>query len=537
MSFSFGNPEYRFGSAAFVTRAELKKAGMFEQTDSAIYCGLFEGKPLFYDCDGGAIIIGGARSGKLTTILAQNICHGIGSGASNLILDMKGELAAISQNQTPDQKYCYYWNPLGLHGLPQHKVNPVDYLRWSSPSLYADVKVLVESLIPRSGAANSEYFELRGREYLEAICLVLIKINGVLTLPDLYRAINLIPLNNERWKDLAREMRFSGISLCQRVEEEIHASRQDSSGGSKGIIGEMFKALACLSDPVLLESVSPPFDFSLADPCSSGQLVNLYMICPAETVEVWAPVIKSNFTGAMIYKSRRPNSPRQNWILDECGQLSNYELVAKMFSYGAGIGIRPLAVFQTTSQMENLGKKAKDIIMSSAALQMYFSVRDLPSAETVSKMLGAATLDYDDPVQQGRAEIETRDVLRNLLSGTDPFQDVQKLIQKSYESRHLSKQRRLLNTPDEVLNTPSDRMFLFADGLSGPVYAERAPYWTQRFMAGRYHPNPYHPPHDNVQVQTYWGRRTRKVITQNVPEEFADYPQYRSGKWSFIEGY
>jgi type IV secretion system protein VirD4 len=82
---------------------------MFKQTEAAIYCGLFEGQPLFYNSDGGAIIIGGARSGKLTTILAQNICHGIGSGASNLILDMKGELAAISVDQIPTIRLMTAW--------------------------------------------------------------------------------------------------------------------------------------------------------------------------------------------------------------------------------------------------------------------------------------------------------------------------------------------------------------------------------------------------------------------------------------------
>ncbi|WP_299962291.1 type IV secretory system conjugative DNA transfer family protein [uncultured Roseobacter sp.] len=544
MSFPFGrkkNSDDRrksmFGGADFVKIDELKKKGVFHQSDTGFYCGLLDGKPLFYNGDGGAVLIGGARSGKLTTILAQNLCAGIASKSSAVILDLKGELSSVSQNQTSDKKHCRYWNPNRLNGMPQDRFNPVDGLTWSSPTLFQDVKAFAEGQIPKFGSANSEYFELRGREYLEAICLTLVKTKGVLTLPDLYDTINLIPLNNTAWKEFARDMRFSGIALCLRVEEEIHASRSDTSGSSKGILGELFKSVSYLSDPVLKDSVSEPYDFSLSDFCRKNQSIHLYLMSDVNTVGPWAPAIKAIFTGVMIHKSRRPEAPTINLILDECGQLTNYDLVPRMFSYGAGIGCRPLAVFQTVSQMDNLGKKARDIILSSAGLQMYFSVRDLLSAEMLSKMLGTATMDYDDPVQQGRAAVETHQLVKSLLAGGDPFQIIQNIHQKSYETRHLSLQRRFLRNPDEILTTPQDRMYVFMDGLTGPIYAERQSYWLQRFMAGRYHPNPYHPPVSHVHVQTRWGQRMRKVVARNVPAEFADYPQYRNRQYSFIEGY
>ena len=79
-----------------------------------------------------------------------------------------------------------------------------------------------------------------------------------------------------------------------------------------------------------------------------------------------------------------------------------------------------------------------------------------------------------------------------------------------------------------------DRQFIFADGLPGAIYASRAPYWEQRFMAGRYHPNPYHPPCDRVLVRGRFGSYWRPVITEAVPAEFSDYPQYQGGLWSYI---
>lgn len=528
------NEHFRYGSADFANSFDLRRAGMFRQSPTSLFVGFFEGKPLWYDGAGGLLLVGGARSGKLRDILAYNICSGIYAGGSMLILDMKGELAAISQDQTPDKKYCAYWNPLALHAMPQMRLNPLDYIQKDSPSLFADVKVMAETFIPLTGSPQAEYFELRAREFLEAIALSLVQIDGVLSLPALYRTINLIPLNDERWLDFAYAMHSSGIALAVRVEEEIAAARDDSTGGFRGILGELFKSFSCLSDPALMASVSPPFDFSLADLCASEQFWQFYLMCPAEYIHVWAPVIKAIFTSAMVYKARTPDAPRQTWVLDECAQLKHFPLVARMFTYGAGIGIRPWAVFQSTAQMNETGPNAKNIITSSAALQSYFALRDIDSARNVSDMLGSQTLEYDDTLKQGRARLARQNLAQSLMAGADPLMAGLAMKQQAFEEQHRTKQRRLLRTPDEVMNARPERQFIFADIVGKPIPASRAPYYEQVFMARRYHPNPYHPPANKVRVKTKLGHTWRKVAKKRVPGRYADYPQYADGAWSFI---
>ncbi len=117
----------------------------------------------------------------------------------------------------------------------------------------------------------------------------------------------------------------------------------------------------------------------------------------------------------------------------------------------------------------------------------------------------------------------------------DPFEAASHLAQADYELGHKLRIRRAIRTPDEVRFGPENELFLFADGLSGGVIGTRTPYYEQQWMAGRYHPNPFHKPYDKVQIQTRWGKRWRKIITAPVPEEFAHFPQYQSGFWSFIE--
>lgn len=451
-----------------------------------------------------------------------------------LILDVKGELASISQDQTPDKKFCYYWNPIGLHDLPQNQVNPVGFLTKDSPTLVSDMKVFVEAAIPRSGSGNAAYFELNARRFAEAIGLGLVQMNGVLTLPDFYYAITALPLADDHWLDVAWAMHNAPYRECVLVEAEIAQAREDSSGGFQGIIGELQKSVAGLSDPLLLKSVSPPFDFDLNDLCSAKRAIQFYMMAPPEMISPWSLVIKSLFTGAMILKSRKPQARAQTWILDECAQLSGFELVEKMFTYGAGAGIRPVAVFQQINQMDSLSKNALRIITASAAVQNYFGVRDWESAKRISDISGIETLDYIDLGHQSRLRAQSRDLLKHVIDGSDPFAAASQLDQLTYEMDLVVKQRRPLITGDEVLNMDERLQLIFTDKVQGMICSERGSYMEQRFMAGRYHPNPYHPPNDKVRVMTLLGPRWWPVIVEKVPRRFAHYPQYQSGEWSRI---
>lgn len=342
----FDNEVDRFGSAGFSTANDARRAGLLNETYGSLFIGFMGKRPLFYDGMGGVTLVAGARSGKLTTCLSFIACQGFAK--HNLVfLDLKGEIAAISQDQREDGKYCFYWNPVGLHGLPQHRINPFDYLTKDSPSLVADMKVVAENLIPPSGSAQGQYFENRAREVLEGIGLTLVHLNGVLTYPDLFETINLIPGNSDAWLDFAFEMNECGYSLAKRIEEEIAQSRETTSGGFQGILGELFKSVSALSDLLLMASVSPPFDFSMADLCESAPAKQVYLMPPAEFAQAWSPVIKSIFVSGMIHKARHPQAPKQTWVLDECGQLGKFPLIPMMYTYGAGIGIQPMGVFQT----------------------------------------------------------------------------------------------------------------------------------------------------------------------------------------------
>jgi type IV secretion system protein VirD4 len=95
---------------------------------------------------------------------------------------------------------------------------------------------------------------------------------------------------------------------------------------------------------------------------------------------------------------------------------------------------------------------------------------------------------------------------------------------------------RYLLSPDEVLRLPKDKMLVLTSELDcPPILALKIPYFKYRNMNGRYLPNPYHPPKTHAVVQSLMGSRKRKVITREVPEHLAHWPQFQKGFYSYLK--
>ncbi|MEM9619380.1 MAG: type IV secretory system conjugative DNA transfer family protein [Pseudomonadota bacterium] len=502
---------------------------MLTRKPGDLFTGFVGGTPVWYSGSGGGIVVAGARGGKLRDWLGYNVCTGICSDTL-IILDPKNEAAEISKLQVLDQKYCLYW--------PRFSFNPVSYICIDSPTLVSDVKVLCDNIVVLSGGGNAQFFEKRGRQYLESLILIIVEIDGVLTLPRLYHAINALLAGGEDLEDLLEAMKTSQFDVCYSTAKEIASSQNgNESSGYRGIIGELAKAFAPLSDPVLLKSVSPPFDFSIEELIQSGKNFNFYMTPPAAFLGAWSAIIKIIMVSLHLIRSRNLGAPRQTWLLDEAFQLKSFPLLLDLYSIAAGEGCRVISFWQSSFQMRALGPDAENIITASAELRCYFSIRDLPSANTLSQMLGTSTLEFDDVLQQSQAEHARKHALESLMAGESLINAGLKYDHYQRAARIKSKQQRLLRTPSEILHTPRDRMYVFMDALPAPLYAQRAPYYEQYWMAGRFHPNPFYKPNDRVRISTLNGHEWRRVIEVPVPPAFADYPQYADGMYSYIEGF
>ena len=531
----FNNEQQRFGSAAWETEGEVRQAGLLGCGGTQI--GYFGQQPLRLDTDAPRLTIAGAGAGKMRDLLSMAVAEA--AGERNFILDPRGEIAAVTMiNFAMAGAEAYCWNPMGLHNLPQHSLQPLDILKLESPHFHADCKFILESLIPISGASNGKYFELRAQDWGGNLAKMLVARDGEVSFPSLYRTVNAIESNTGEWPDILEFMLSSHMECVRRCAGEMLVKQQDNSREFGGIVGELYAHLAFLDDPMLRRSLERPRS-SLSKSCDRKKPRTWFISPPVEYIPVWAPVLRTMFTTQTLYKSRNPSSPPINMIVDEAGQLGSFDALLQSFTFGRGAGVRAWALFQDAGQItRNFGPTGLQGFVGSAALRQFFGVRDYQTAQLVSSMLGRETLEYDDTLRQSQARQAKRQAAMNVLCGNDPLSAAQSYRHYAFEEMHRTKQARALMTPDEILAMPEDRQICFVSGKSlGPILGHKYPYYTRPEFAGRFLPNPFHPPLDRVTIPRRWGRGKARVVTEPVPQKFAHLPQYDSGVWSYVKGF
>jgi type IV secretion system protein VirD4 len=535
----FDHEEMRFGSARWASEDDMRRAGL-----SGV-----EGLPFGFSINGRArnrlrlksdghwLIVGGAGSGKCRDILGPVLMRA--DGARLFVIDPRGELAAISiHNFARWRAHAYCFNPCGLHGLPLHRINPLDILKPCDPRLHADAKFIAEGLIPLSGSAGGQYFELRGRDYVECLMKALVERDGAVSFPSLYRAINAIDADPYLWDALLSFMECSAFPDVRRAAAEMWNKQRESPKEFGAILGTIHANLGFLGDPMLLDALDQP-DCSLTDLAGAHQSVSLFVNVPIEYVGIWSPLLRVMFTVTMLYKSRAPSAPRVTMIVDEAGQLGRFEGLLRALTYGRGAGVRVLSVFQDLGQIaRNYDAGAVQGFLGSCQLRAFIGTRELQTAQLVSQMAGNETLAFDDPLQQEAARRNRWNAARRYMDGGDPMEAAFDYLHYGEAAQNRTRMQRALITPDEVLSLPEGKMIAFVSGLDlPPMLADKLPYWEQSDLNGYWLPNPFHPPHDRVKLTGAWRGEWRSVVTESVPAHLAHYPQHQSGRVQYVEGH
>ena len=337
------------------------------------------------------------------------------------------------------------------------------------------------------------------------------------------------------WDAMLQRMAAMPDGGIRRLADEMDEKRKEAPKEYSGIVGSIYEAIEALSIPAIRETLSGS-DFSLEVLCQRD--CNVYLVIPAEYLGLLAPVQRAIFGTAILYKNRHPSAPGVLLMVDEAAQLGNFEALLRAYSYGRGMGLRTWSFWQDPGQTLPAITARLRSPASSAPVS---AVSSLACAISIPRdwfrRCSPRTLEFDSVLEQDSARRNYASVVDALMKGCDPFAAGLSLAQFKSAAQHSTKQARALLTPDEVLNLPEHQQILFVSGLDlAPVLAHKRPYFTRPEMAGGYLPNPYHPPAHCVPVAGQL-RTSAPVVTERVPAHLAHWPQYQSGKWSYIQGF
>lgn len=445
-------PSGTFGEAAFATLDDCARAGLLNPR--GLYLGLLGGQPLFYSGKAHLLTVAPARQGKGINVVIPNLLHFQGSV---FVTDPKGELAAVTAAHRAERlgQKVYVLNPWGLHGLPQHRVNPLQPLveTANDPALVRgtadEAKALALQLVPEPEDSRNRYFREGARTILRAVMLHLATRGApeICTLPEMWRVLS----STRRIEKVVEEMIASdalfgmvadlGRDLADQIDDNPDQFADFRQGAVQAL--DIFDPVGWLGDAVSGSDV----DFK---ELKEGK-ASIYLVIPQDRIAThgaWLGLVTRQAISAV---ARSSGKTEVLFLLDEFANMGKLSGLAESLTALPGLGVRVWAFVQELSELVRLyGPNTTRTVLSQAEVKQFFAVQDDQLAKTLSMALGQRT-------------VKTR----NFNLGRFDDDEI---------GESLGETGRPLMSPDEIRLMGADEQLLLIKALP-PLRAKRLPFW------------------------------------------------------------
>ncbi len=373
----------RYGTASFATDQELAEYDKKNQR------GFFIGDNYEYGKQGHLLTVAGTRGGKGVNIILPNLLGMGGFEGSWVVIDPKGENAAVSARiQREKGRKVVVLNPWGMLDMASEQYNPLDMLDSDNPNVIDDVQLIAETIVPTTSKGDTDHFNARARTVISGLLLHLVtadKHKDERTLATLWEWLR---LDTEKWHGLLADMKTNGSKhggdVCDKTAEEILALMQNGSREYASVMSTAQKWTDYLKSPALRQSMQRS-SFS-AEELTSGN-VTLYVIIPADRLKThyqWLRLVVSALMRSVIRKPQK----RVCFLLDEfyaLGYLSEIDVALGAY---AGYGVSVWAILQNLVQLRDMYEGNWENFISSCAVRHFFNLNDNTTLDYLSKLFG-----------------------------------------------------------------------------------------------------------------------------------------------------
>lgn len=454
----------KYGSAKFASGADLKE---FEDVK-----GIYIGYDYAFDGKGHIMTVAGTRGGKGTNLIIPNLLGYGGYEGSWVVIDPKGENAAITARyQRKAKQNVVVLNPWGLHeahiGEPS-SYNPLDILAdRTSIHLVDDVAIIAEMLVPISSEnKENNFFSDNARSIISTLLLYLVCLDEVpeddeeweptpKTLTTIWEWLR---LSGKPWDELVANIRtcndrYNGMAIRTGGNELLKLIQAgEKTFGS--IMATCLQSTAFLNSPSLQDSLESGFDpAELAD----GK-TTLYIIIPADKLQSHSRWLRLVVTSAMRCVIRKPQN-KVTFLLDEFAALGYISEIETALSTYAGYNVTVWAILQSLVQLHNLYKDNWESFTANTTVKQYFTISDNFSADYISHAIGTSS---------------------HVLFKQSFWGDI----------TDIQTNARPLITPDELRRESGRNIFMFI-GDKPPIIIPKVPYYYMNELTGKFDKNPY----------------------------------------------
>lgn len=504
----------------------------------------YKGRVLYADPELAMGVFGGAGSGKFTNLMAYFMAHP--STESMFVLSVGGQDHNVFfHNHLREGReawtYCVDEN-LSRYGREHQDLDLWGVLR-KGPLLFRNTVRVANMGIPTAASeGENAWVPENARRLVTALKTGLVHVQGRVTPESFWTILKELGTNDAAFKSFARATRDAPYGEFDTLHEFYRAKHQSQRFFS-AVYSRIQSAYHLLSDPLQRKSLSGDIDYLalLADP---RRKVAVQCCVEAGAAETEMSRTRMLLGIGMLHVERAASGSRPTFYIPEAALCGGMEELVRALSQNRK-HFKTILEYQSHGQLTaHFGEDRSQEMIESIGMRIYMGggLRSLATAREVAASVGRFTALEIDPSAQAahiyQAEKSWRD---GLLSGADIRQMMHEVGHEMEQSGRGTKTGRDAIDPAEALRLPKDKVLILAPGMGvQPIIADKLPdYWLNPMMAGRFAPDPLHPPTDRVTVSNRWRiRRTRRFIKQPCPSHLARMPQHRNtGQIHFVEGY
>lgn len=458
---------------------------------------------------GHVITFAGTRAGKGVGLVLPNL---ISWGGAMFVFDPKSEnfLITHSVRKKLHNQPVYLFDPFKQAekaeralGMDNERVSKFPYATFATLArakalydafvesgdtgeLFAEASRIAEAIVVRQNEERETFFNDSSQILIKnAIVLVLYLFEKTrLTCPPLSKICSVLHL--EKLEELEKELDASfpeskakEYNLPLLPEGEIELKRYETL---KECIRECKDLLGnrdvCVTLRIQLEFLQDTNVADLLDGKSERVFYPQYGVNCRSTIYLTIPphyltrhirVSRLILSALLDAATQSLNDRNFQWLflLDEVANFGSLPQLARVASLGAGYNIILWMLWQDMAQLRGLYSDNWETFMANARVQQYFGVRDKDAAKLISELSG---------MREARFEQSTYG--RNVTS-TGWFNTTYTETESVAEQRVAAP----LIRPEEVVRTPSELMFMFAQGVA-PILGERLTFTMNQTRHG-----------------------------------------------------
>ena len=348
-----------------------------------------------------SLVFGPNGKGKGTRILMPNLLQM--SGASLVVVDPKGELAAVTAPFRRTLGRVVIINPFGvLTDLPGYGdltscgYNPLAILDPDSPAFSTQASMLADALVTVEG--KDPHWSTSARALIAALLMyTVIEAREAGRVPTMTRFRELLCEASDEAhagndfegagipKRAAGMMSSSHVGLRNKAAQFTEWNNEIRSICSTARIQtEPFD-----DDEIRADLEKDGFDFREL----KREPITVYIILPPEMMARQAKWLRLVLTAAIqgVLRLRRPGEPKTVFLLDEFFALGHLEIISTVWALVRGYGIQIVPILQDLNQLKKLYPDMWETFVGMAGAVMSFAPNDITTAEWLSKRLGDTT--------------------------------------------------------------------------------------------------------------------------------------------------